>query len=93
MKKPHGDIIILNLCTTNDNYMMYGSWDMESDRENYHFGLFFALLPSKDPENHNFEKMKIILWDNITLQMCTIDENHDVWFLRYGVRQTEFFVI
>ena len=31
-KKP-GDNIILNLCTTNDNHMMYGSWDIGHDRQ------------------------------------------------------------
>ena len=29
-----GDIIILHLCTTIDNYMMYGSRDMEHERQN-----------------------------------------------------------
>ena len=29
-----GDIIILHKCTINDNDMMYGSWDMEHDRQN-----------------------------------------------------------
>ena len=32
MKKISGDIIILYMCTINENQMMYGSWDMESDR-------------------------------------------------------------
>ena len=47
MKKTPGDIIILHMCTINDNHMMYGSWDMEhvTDRIFCHFGLFFALLP------------------------------------------------
>ena len=27
------DIIILHLCTTNDNHMIYGSWDMEHKRQ------------------------------------------------------------
>ena len=35
MKKTVGDIIILHLCTTNDNDMMYGFWDMECDRYNF----------------------------------------------------------
>ena len=35
MKKAPGDIIILQMCTTDNNYMMYGSWDMESDRRNF----------------------------------------------------------
>ena len=29
----------------------------------------------------------------IILQLCTINDNHDVWFLIYQGRQTEFFVI
>ena len=29
----------------------------------------------------------------IILHMCTINDNHDVWFLRYGVQLTEFFEI
>ena len=35
MKKTTGDIIILQMCTTNDNHMIYGSWDMECDRQNF----------------------------------------------------------
>ena len=35
MKNMPGDIIILHLCTTNDNHMMYGSWDMERNRQNF----------------------------------------------------------
>ena len=112
MKKMPGDIIILHMYTINDNHMMYGSWDMERDKQNFlsfwtvfcpftllktqkikilkkrkkhpdisfyksvpkiviiyrtvteiwrladvifvfHIGLFFALLPSSDPENKN----------------------------------------
>ena len=44
-KKKH--LVILSFytcCTTNDNYMTYGSWDMEHNRVFPHFGLFFALL-------------------------------------------------
>ena len=48
MKKVPGDIIILQMCTINDNQIMYGSyssWDMECGRTFWHFGSFFALLP------------------------------------------------
>ena len=34
-KKKLGDIIVLHRCTINENHMMYGSWDMKSDRHNY----------------------------------------------------------
>ena len=38
--------------------------------------------------------MKKFAGDVIILHMCTKNHNHnDIWFLRYGVRQTEFFVI
>ena len=30
-----GDIIILHTCTINDNHLMYGSWDTESNRQNF----------------------------------------------------------
>ena len=35
MKKTPEDIIILHKCTINDNHMMYGSWDMKRDRQNF----------------------------------------------------------
>ena len=35
MKKLPGDIILFHMCTINDNHMMYGSWDMEHDRQNF----------------------------------------------------------
>ena len=46
MKKTLVDIIILHICTINENHMMHVSWDMERDRHNFsHFGPLFALLP------------------------------------------------
>ena len=34
-EKTHGDIIILHICTINDNNMMYGSWDMEHEGQDF----------------------------------------------------------
>ena len=34
-KKMPGDIIILQMCTINDNCMIYGSWDKESNGQNF----------------------------------------------------------
>ena len=34
MKSTAGDIIILHMCTINDNHRMYGSWDMKHDGQN-----------------------------------------------------------
>ena len=44
MKKMPIDIIILNMCTINDNHMMYDSWDMECKRQNF-FSLWIIFCP------------------------------------------------
>ena len=41
-KKTPEHIILLNMCTINQDHVMYGSWDMKFNRI---FGEFFALLP------------------------------------------------
>ena len=46
-KESPGDIIILHLCTTNDDYMMYGSWDIKCNRHN--FLSFWAMFCSFTP--------------------------------------------
>ena len=44
IKKTPGDIITLHMCTMNDNHMMYGSWDMECDGQNFlSFWTIFSL--------------------------------------------------
>ena len=35
MKNIPGDIIILHMCPINDHHMIYGSWDMEHDKQNF----------------------------------------------------------
>ena len=42
IKKSPGDIIILHLCIINENRIMYGSWDMEHNRQN--FWSFWAIF-------------------------------------------------
>ena len=41
----------------------------------FHFGPFFALLPSNSPKYQNFDKVKKNLGDIIILRMCA--KNHD----------------
>ena len=48
MKKIPGGIIILNMSTINENHMMYGSWDMERDRQDF-FLILDHFLPFYTP--------------------------------------------
>ena len=53
-------ISLFYTCTKNHNHMMYGSWDMECDRQNF-FVIMDCFLPfyfPMDPENQNLEKKK-----------------------------------
>ena len=59
-----------------------------------HFGPFFALLPPSQPEKSKFWKNEKTTWryyhfTNVYHKW----QSHDVWFLRYGAWQTQFFVI
>ena len=97
LKKITGDIIILQMCTINDNHLMYGSWDMEQDGQNFfcHFGLFFALLLLPyGPRKSRFWKHENNVWRYYYLKhVYHKSQSNDVWFLKYGVQQIEFFVI
>ena len=77
MKKPPGASITLNMCTINENHMMYGSWDMEHDRQNFlsFWTVFCPLLPWQ-PKESKFWKMKKTARDIIILHKCTINDNH-----------------
>ena len=77
MERKPGDIIILHMCTTNYDHMMYGSWDKVRDRCKLLFlflGYFLHFYLPNSPKNQNFEKMKKIPGD-IILNMCT--KNYD----------------
>ena len=71
-KKTPGNVIILHICTINDNYMMmYGSWDMQCDKRNIFVILdcFFPFYLPMNQENQNFETMKKTPEDIIILQI------------------------
>ena len=59
------------------NHMMYGSWDMEHDKQKFlSFGPFFALVHSKKTRNQNLEKMKKTPGDIIILHMHAKNNDH-----------------
>ena len=76
MQKMPRDFILLNLCTTNDD-MMYGSWDMGRDRQNFwSFWAIFSFTPHYQLKNQNFEKIKKKTGDIIILHLCTTNDNN-----------------
>ena len=78
MEKTPEDIIFLQMCTINNSHIIYGSWDMKCNRQNFlsFWTAFCPLLPPNNLKNQNFGKMKKIPRDIITLHMCTIKVNH-----------------
>ena len=76
--KKYGDIITLHLRTTNDDHMMYGSWDMAHDRHNF-LSLRYVLLfyAPNNLENQNFEKMKKYTKNHDHMPYCSWDMVRD----------------
>ena len=77
MKKTHGDIIILHKYTTNDNPMMYGSWDMKCDGQNFlsFWTIFCPFTPETTQQIKILKKWKKTPGGIIILHTCT--KNHD----------------
>ena len=95
MKKVPWNIIILHMCTINEDHMIFLRYKVRQTEFFVildHFLLFHC--PPDNLENQNFEKLEKTPGGIIILHMCTINGNHIMnvsW--RYGVWQTEFFVI
>ena len=60
MKKTSEDIIILHLCTKNRNHMMFSSWDMMWDRQDF-LSLWVIFCPFTSPLKWS---QKSIFWQN-----------------------------
>ena len=75
--------------------MMYGSWDMECDRQNVlSLWTAFNLLLPYGPIKSKFWKNEKNTWryyhfTNVYHKW----QSYDMWFFIYGVQQTDFFVI
>ena len=60
MKKIPGGIIILNMSAINENHMMYDSWDMEHDRQNFFsFWTIFCPFTPSSPLLLTTQRIKI----------------------------------
>ena len=54
---------------------------------------FFAILPPCGPRKSKFWKNEQQSWKYHFTTVCHMGQSYDIWFLRYKVQQTEFFVI
>ena len=72
------DILPFYTCTINYDHMIYGSSDIEHDRQNVFviLDLFLPLYLPNNPKKQNFEKMKKTPGDIINLQKCTKNYDH-----------------
>ena len=80
MKKSPEDIIILQMCTINKNHMMYDSWDMECDRQNFlsFWTIFWAFTP-------NPKKIKILKKWNTSLEIIFYKSVSKITIICYTV--------
>ena len=85
MKKASGDVIILLMCTINENNMMYGSWDIKHDRI---FVIFAHLTPLTTQKIKILKKRKNPWRNIIILLLCTINEN-DMMYCSWHMKCTD----
>ena len=79
MKKAPGDVIILHMCTINENHMTYGFWDMDCDRQNIFS--FWVILPQLTTRKIKIlNKIKKTRGNIIVLHKYTINDNDFVNF-------------
>ena len=90
MRKTPQDIILLHMSTINEDHMIYGSWNIRCDRQI--FLSFWAIFCPCTPKKTKFWKNEKNTWRYYHFthvyhkwQSC------DIWFVRYGAQQTEFF--
>ena len=68
---------------------MYGSRDIQCKGKSFFsFWAIFAFDPPNNPKNQNFEILALSFSPEYHQW-----KSYDVWFLRYGAQQTEFFLI
>ena len=76
-----GDIITLQMCTINDNHIMYGSWDIKCDRQKFlSFWNIFCPFTPLTQKIKILKKWKKKPGDITILHQCIINDNH----LMYG---------
>ena len=89
LKKLPGDIIILHMCNINDNHMMYVSWDMEHNRQNFlSFWTVFCPFTPYGQRKSKFWKHETNVWRyHHFTHVYHKWQSYDEWFIvRRGVQ-------
>ena len=76
--KKHLEKISFYISVPYENHMMYGSWDMKCNKQNFFviLGYFLSFYPPNNPENKNLETMKKEPGGIIILHKCTKNYDH-----------------
>ena len=73
-------VILLHMCTINEDNMLYGSWDIRHDKQSFlSFWVIFALQPSKQPEKSKFWKNEKNAWKYCILHLHTTNDDHRMY--------------
>ena len=88
MKKLPRDIIILYMCTINENLTMYGIWDMEHDR--YIFFSFWAIFCPFTPLTTQKVKilkknLEISFYTSVPKNMIICYTVSEIWCMMNGI--------
>ena len=86
VKKTPGDIILLHMCTINQDHMMYGSWDMKFNRQNFFviLGNFLSFYPPNTLKNENIKNVKNHWRYHHFTQVYQKSWSSAILFQRYG---------
>ena len=87
-KKNPRDIIILHMCTINDNHTMYGSWDMKCDGQNFlsFWTIFCTFIPLTTRKIKILKNWKKHLEISSFYTSVPISWSYAKLFLRYGMQ-------
>ena len=88
------DVVLLHMCTINEDHTVYGSWDIRHGRQNLCVNLSQFLLfyphPTDNLKNQNFEKMKNPLRYRHLTHVYQKSGSYAILFLRYGLMDVIF---
>ena len=81
IKKIPTYIINLQLYTTNENHIMYGSWDFKCDRQNFlsFWAIFCLFTPLIIQKFKILKKWRKLLETLVILHMSNINQNHMIY--------------